>query len=208
MLVDEHPGRGVTAQEQPIGFLLEVGRGRARSACPRAGRARRPVVLDREPHQRPAGRDLLRIDLVRPIHRLEQPVLLPHRLGRPQDQESRYVERVMEGRQHPLLQRRGHVDQDIAATDEIHMRERRIGGQVLASEDAAIADRFVDAVELVFLLEEAVQPLGRELGLDARGIAPGAGPLQRAGIAEIGGEDLERAAQGLIVEKLPERDGQ
>ena len=114
----------------------------------------------------------------------------------------------MEGRQDPPLQRRGHVDKHIAATDEIHMRERRVGGQVLAREDAALADRFVDAVEVVFLLEEAVQPLGRELGLDALGIEPGAGPRQRAGIAEIGGEDLERTAQGLIVEELPERDGQ
>ena len=147
LLVDEHAGRGVTAQEQPIGFLMEVRRGRARRARPRAGCARRLVVLDRELDQRPAARDLLRIDLVRPVHHLEQPVELPHRLGRPEHQESRHVERVMEGRQDPPLQRRGHVDQDIAATDQIHMRERRIGGDVLAREDAAIADRLVDTVE-------------------------------------------------------------
>ena len=114
----------------------------------------------------------------------------------------------MEGRQDPPLQRRGHVDQDVAAADQIHVRERRIGGEVLAREDADVADRLVDPVEVVFLLEEAVQPFGRELGLDALGIEPGAGPLQRAGIAEIGGEDLERAAHRLIVEQLPEHDGQ
>ena len=72
------------------------------------------------------------------------------------------------------------------------MGKRRIGGHVLPREDAGVAERLVDPVDVVLPLEEAPQPRGRHLSLDRFRIDAGARLVQRGLIAQVGGEDLDR----------------
>ena len=52
----------------------------------------------------------------------------------------------MEEGKHPLLKRRTHVDQYIAATDEIELGERRILAHVMPGKHAPLTDLLSDLV--------------------------------------------------------------
>jgi hypothetical protein len=47
------------------------------------------------------------------------------------------------------------VDQEIAATDEVHLGEGRVGDEVMGGKDDRLAERVVDLVALVLSDEEA-----------------------------------------------------
>jgi len=66
----------------------------------------------------------------------------------------------MKNGQNSLLQHRPHVDQHVAATDQIQPRERRILAQVVPGKHAAIADGFVDLVVGSHFGEEAPRRFG------------------------------------------------
>ena len=136
----------------------------------------------------------LAVDLVGAGRELEQVAERPDRFGQAQHQEAAGIQREVKHRQQPLLQRRRHVDQHVAAGDEIDARERRIDGDVLAGEHAQVADALLDAVVAILPGEEPAQPLGADLGLDALGIEAGARLVERRRVAEVGGEDLDRRA--------------
>ena len=75
-----------------------------------------------------------------------------------------------------LLQLAAHIDQQVAATDQIEFGERRILDHVLLGKDQQIADDLVDAIGAVRILaEKARQPLGRDIGGDAGGKDAAAG---------------------------------
>ena len=79
-----------------------------------------------------------------------------------------------------VLQRRRHVDQHVAAADQIHARERRIDGDVLPGEDAQIAHRlFWSDSRWSSFVKKRAQPLGADLGLDALRVEAGAGLVER-----------------------------
>src|SRR4030095_16729344 len=77
------------------------------------------------------------------------------------------LERVMEDWDHAFLQARFEVDQQIAATDQVHAGERRIADHVLPGKDDDLAQGLVDAISSVLLNEEPPQPLSREVLGDA-----------------------------------------
>src|SRR5450432_3267639 len=80
-----------------------------------------------------------RVDSVIPVDDGEQVVEL-RPLGLPQHQESAFVERVMEQRDDVLLNR-SKVNQHIAATDQVQLRERRIVDQIMSAEYTKLPQR-------------------------------------------------------------------
>src|SRR5688500_11011601 len=75
----------------------------------------------------------------------------------PLDEESPRAERIVESLEHRLLQPGLEVNEDVAATDEIEAREWRVAGEVVAGEDAHLADGFADLVVAAHFGEEAPQ---------------------------------------------------
>ena len=69
----------------------------------------------------------------------------------------------MERGQRLLLQARLEINQQIAATDEVHARERRVGDEILPREDHHLAQRLADAVAAFLLDEEPPQAFRRDI---------------------------------------------
>ena len=97
----------------------------------------------------------------------------------------------MEQRQDFLLQVPAHIDQQIAATDQIEPGERRVFDQVLLRKDQHVAEFFADAVGRAVRLrrEKPRQPLRQNVGRDAGGIETGAGLFNGLAI-DVRGEHL------------------
>src|SRR5215472_8169983 len=74
--------------------------------------------------------------------------------GIPYHQEARGVERIVEHWDHPLLQSRPHVNENVAATYKIHPGERRVVKNILRSEDAHVPERLADLVSLFGFVEK------------------------------------------------------
>jgi hypothetical protein len=72
----------------------------------------------------------------------------------------------MKKRDDVLLQRRFQIDQQVAAADQVHLRERRIDQQVLLGKDAHIAHVLVDAVAALHLHKKAAQPFRGNVALN------------------------------------------
>ncbi len=116
---------------------------------------------------------------------------LADRLGGAQEEKAVRVQRVVEQGNELLLQVSAHIDQEVAAADEVEPGEGRILDHVLLGKDQHVADALVDAVGAAAGLgrEEARQPLRRDVGGDAGRIE--AGPGRGNGLAvDVGGEDL------------------
>src|SRR5208282_3422616 len=97
--------------------------------------------------------------------------------------------------------------QQIAAADEIEVREGRVGGYVVPGEDAEVANGLADLVVTVDAHEEAAQALGRDVDFNIVDVQAGPGPLQ-GGLVQVGGQDLYREITGAAVQVLQEDDGQ
>lgn len=141
------------------------------------------VAVSAEQRFRPGRRRLLAVDLAFAVAAVERIGEFAHRLRATEHQEAPHVQRVMQHGKHALLQGGRHVDEDLAAGDQIDVRERRIGGDVLPGEDAHVTDRLGDAAAVLLLLEEAPQTRRRNLGFVAVGTDAAARLLQRAGLA-------------------------
>ena len=145
---------GGSARRRPSADRKQAARRRAaRSAA---------LFPDRQVKRR-GRRGLLGEDLVLLVHRLEEIGEAADRFRGAQEQEPAGLERVVERGQHLLLQARLEIDQQVAATDEVHARERRIGDEVLPREDHHLAQRLADPVAAFLLDEEPPQPLGRDV---------------------------------------------
>src|SRR5258707_445660 len=144
-------------------------------------------------------------DLVRPVGGGKEMAEAHHALGAPEYEVAGLVEAVVEGRDDPLLKRGGEVDEDVAAGDQVQLREGRVTGQVVPHENAQLAHDLVDAVAAVRLDEVPPPALLAQLAYDAVGVealARSADPP----LADVGAENLERARQGRLVHELEERD--
>src|SRR5689334_23923269 len=111
--------------------------------------------------QRRRRRGFLRIDFVLFVRRLKQIGKPADRFRRAQKQESVWFERVMKSGHRLLLQTRLEIDQQVAATDQVHPREWRIADHILPREYDALAQWFDDAIAALLLDEKAAQPLRR-----------------------------------------------
>ena len=85
-----------------------------------------------------------------------------------------------------LLQVAAHIDQEVAAADQIEFGEGRVFDHILPGKDHHVADAFVDAVGAAVRLsrEKARQPFRRDVGDDA---GPGRGNHLAV---NVGSEDL------------------
>ena len=138
---------------------------------------------------------------------MEQRVGLADSLGRAEEKEPAGVQRVVEDRNEPLLQIRAEVDHEVAATDEVELRERRILDDVLLGEDEQVADPLVDAVAAVLGGKKPGEPFGRDVGGDAGGIDAGARGGDRPAV-DVGGEHLHRVTLLERLHPLDQKDGE
>ena len=200
LAVDERAGRGDLLQERLFGQLAQrqfSGEGRL------AGGLRERRIQRRHGRQKPAQGRALRavkiflalIQLRFAVQRGKQIAELAHGLGGAQEEKAARVQRVVEQGNELLLQVPAHIDQEVAATDQVEFGEGRVFDHVLLGKDQHVADAFVDAVGAAVGLgrEKARQPLRRDVGGDAGRIEAGAGRGNRLAV-NVGGEDLHLEA--------------
>lgn len=176
-----------------------------RSARTRDGRLV-AIFLDRQ-MKRQDRRRLLRVDLVLPVHRLEEVGEAADGLRRAQQQVPSGLERVVKRGHRLLLPARFEIDQEVAAADEVHARERRVGDEVLTREDHHVPQRLADSVATFRLDEEPPQAHRRDVGDEALRVETTAGFLQQ-GVVDVRGEELQLARLGRLVRCFHERHGE
>ena len=202
VLVDEHAARGVLLEKGPLGQLARLQP--ALAARPRGGPGR-PAVRRRRQEPRggraPCARPVIPalIQLRLPVQHREEVRELAHALGSAQAQQAARVQRIVEEGEELPLQVRAHVDEQVAAADQVEPGERGIRDHVLLGEDQRVADALLDAVggAFRFLGEEAGQAFRRDVGGDAGRVRAGAGLLD--GLA------VDVGAEGLHPETVPQR---
>src|SRR5260221_157848 len=79
--------------------------------------------------------------------------------GFAQHQQPHRFESVMKGVQYFLLRLVFEINQQVLATDQVHVRERRVLEKVMRRKNADVADAFNDLVIAIRLDEETSQPL-------------------------------------------------
>ena len=134
---------------------------------------------------------LAQVELGLAVQRLKQVTKLTHGLGGTQKQQAARVQGVVEQRNQLLLQLGAHVDQHVAATDEVELGERRVLDHVVLGEHQHVANAFVNAVAAAVRLggEKAGQARGRNVAGNAGRVQ--AGPRHRNGlVVDVGGENL------------------
>src|SRR5216117_733924 len=208
-LIDEDAGGGVFAEEDPVDLLQEVQRtatGLARTPRGPADLLEPLLETDQAQVESSRGR-LLRIDPILFVDDGEEIGQGPDGLRHPEHQEAGVLEGIVEDRQHALLQLRLQVDEHVAAHDEVHLREGRIGGQIVPREDAELAHRLADLMLAIHLHEEAPQPRPRDIELDIVRVDPGA-RLHDRGFTDIASEQLDRDDAVRVAKGLEPHDGQ
>ena len=208
--VDQRAGRGVLLQQRPFGQLAHrdlafAGRlpgGPCDGSISRQGREKPRAVR--------AG-DLLfaLIQLRLAIQRGKKVHELAHGLRRAQEEHAARVQRVVEQGNELLLQFPSHIDQQIAATDQVEFGERRVFDHVLLGEDHHVADALVDAVGAAVRLlgEKARQPFRRDVGGNAGRIDAGAGAVDGPAV-NVGGKHLQLETLLQLLHALLEQDGE
>src|SRR5215207_11570532 len=83
-------------------------------------------------------------------------------LARAEEQDPTRLQGEVEQREDRLLRVRLQVDQQVAAGDEVHLRERRVTNEVVRREDDALAQRLRDLVAVRLQGEEALAALGAD----------------------------------------------
>src|SRR2546426_6155705 len=107
----------------------------------------------------------------------------------PKHEETALIERIVEDRHYLLLQQRIHVDEHIAAADQVDLGERGVFGHVVPGKHAHVADTLVDLVVPIHLYKEASQPLRRNIRLNAFRIGATASSVDGP-VADIRSENL------------------
>ncbi len=203
-VVDQRSGRRVTAENQTVRLLLEVDRRE-----PLRRRRRRGAFLGRPPLTEVedlAGRARpFREDAMVAVHRHEEISETRDRLGVSEHENALRTQGVMEDRHDPLLQEGLQIDQQVAAADEIQVREGRIGRDVLAREDADVANALGDLPAPVGLDEETAPSLGLDVDHGVFQVDAGARLVDR-GVGDVRREDLDGRAVLRFLRRLEESD--
>jgi hypothetical protein len=119
----------------------------------------------------------------------EQLLVPGHVLGVAQKQEAVGQKREVEEGDDPVLQVGVEIDQQVAAGDQVELREGRVPDDVVRREDAHLAQFLGDDVGVALLVEPAREPLRRDVGGDRRRVAPDPRRRERPRV-DVGGEDL------------------
>ena len=89
-----------------------------------------------------------------------------------------------------FLQFRAHIDQEVAATDEVELGKRRVACQIMLGKDQHVANDFMDAEAAAgFGREEPGKSFSGNIGGDFGGKQAGPGGGNGAGV-NVGGEYL------------------
>src|SRR5262249_7049976 len=121
------------------------------------------------------------------------------------ERETVGLERIMKDRDDVALQLAVEVDEQIAAGDQIHARERRIAHHAVRGEHAQVADGLVDDVAAALVGEEALEPLLRHALQQGIGIAAVARYRERR-LINIGGEELYLGPRTALRALLAQQD--
>lgn len=101
----------------------------------------------------------------------------------------------------------GEIDQHVAATDQVQVREGRVHGHVLPGEEAHVANPFIHLVGTVHLRKKPPQTLGRHVNQDVLVINAAAGFFDAA-FVQVRGKDLDRQIFARLIQKLDHCNGQ
>src|SRR5713226_6156545 len=124
-------------------------------------------------------RSFLGINLVLFVRRLKQVGEAADGFRRAQKQKPVRLECVMKSGQRLLLQTRLKINQQVAATDKVHARERRVGDEILSGEDDHFSQWLDDAIAAFFLDKKTPQSFRREILCEALGIETMAGFVEQ-----------------------------
>src|SRR5579863_1069271 len=133
---------------------------------------------------------LLLVDAVLLVHWREVLGKSSKTLGAAEQQEAVRSERVMQSGNHPLLQDRAKINEQITAADQVEIGKGRVLCDVLLGKNAHFADGLNNLVSAVDSQEEPAQTFGRDAGDQGLRVETGAGTVERT-FADIGGENLE-----------------
>src|SRR3954447_382440 len=190
--VEDHLGAG-----GPVIGLLAQGvapRGRARP-----GLAEHPQALARVRLGHLAKDAPLQID------GREQVAMGEEHLGLPEHEDALGLKREVQAAEDLRLRLGVEVHQRVAADQEIDAGDRRVDGEVVATEDDVPPQVLAEVVVLIVTLEVALEQIvGNGLDLLAH-IARGAGLFERV-IVDVGGVDLDPLPEPVFAHRLGEED--
>ncbi len=119
----------------------------------------------------------------------------------PQQKQPGGIQAVMEHRQDLALQRRVQVNQQIPATDEIHVPKRRIVDYVLPGKNASLTDPFTNLKSSIDANEEAAQAFRGYILCDEIRVGSGSSPIQAA-LADVRAKKLDGRGQLPVLEQF------
>jgi hypothetical protein len=137
---------------------------------------------------------------VRPVQRMKQPLVAADRFRNTEDEHAAGGKRVMEYRNHPILQIVIHVNQQIPARDQVDAGERRIAYQAVGGKRAEFAHLLADRVAVGAFGKKPRSPFGRNAVQQGRRKTSGPGGADRD-LIDIAGEylDFGNGGQGVHV---------
>ena len=106
---------------------------------------------------------------------------------------------IVKQRNHFSLQDRFQINQQIPATNQIHLGEWRVAQDVMLSKDAQVPDALADPVTAFNLAKEPAQPLGRDISLDIVLIYAASGATYVA-FTYVRPEELNRIRGSLVAQ--------
>src|SRR5215470_18886180 len=98
------------------------------------------------------------------------------------------------------------IDEQIAATYDVHAGERRILKNILPGKDAEVADGFADLVALLHFVEKTAQPGRRDVGHNTFLVDSNSGLLDGR-LTQVCAEDLERDILPYLRQVFHQGDG-
>ncbi len=103
------------------------------------------------------------LDIDRPKQLLDRGA----RISRAQQQVAALAEREVQQFQHVDLKLRFKVNQQVPTSADVHLGERRVAQHILGGKHHRVANLLLDAIRMLIFLEEARQPIRRQLPFDA-----------------------------------------
>jgi hypothetical protein len=193
VLVDIDARRCVAVEQHALEAGIRVAGGRA--GLPLVLQQRRMGGACRWPQRRRRTGRLARVDTVVLVDHRKQAGIAGQRFGAAEEQHAARLQGVVEDPQHAVLQRPRKVDQQVAAADQVEVRERRVAADLLAGEDAQVPQLAAHLVAARRLVEIALQVRSREMRGGLRRKPAGARRVD-VGRAEVAAEQLDLAAAG------------
>ncbi len=189
LVIDEEARRHEALEQAVVdGEQLRADRGGPAGGSERpgaAGTGQRQLQVGRQADVAPLLEDLGVL-----VDRLELVEQAAGALARSQKQVAAGLQREMEQREDGLLRVRLEVDQQVAAGDQIELRERRVANQVVRREDDALADVLRDVIAVRLEREVALEALRADAGQLLLAVDAGAGDFERR-LVHVGRENLD-----------------